>query len=127
MRAVLIGILWASACWMTEARDDLLSSPLWIWGWILVPVAAAALGRLDDTPLAVIASGVTVPMAVAFVIHGDPPRDPGPASWPIGVLLTVALGGICLAAARAGRATRPEPTPAAADADAPDRPSDSVG
>jgi hypothetical protein len=46
-------------------------------------------------------------MAVAFVLHGDPPNDAGPASWPIGVLLVLALAGICLAAARAGRATRP--------------------
>jgi hypothetical protein len=107
VRALMIGILWACACWLSESRDDLLSSPFWIWGWILLPVVAAALARLADERLPVIAAGLTAPMAIAFVLHGDPPNDAGPASWPIGVLLVLALAGICLAAARAGRATRP--------------------
>jgi hypothetical protein len=60
-------------------------------------------------------------MAVAFVLHGDPPGDAGPPSWPIGVLLVVALGAICTAAAMAGRASRPEP-----EDDAPDPSADAV-
>jgi hypothetical protein len=102
MRALAVGVLWAVGCWASEAQDDLLSSPLWIWGWILLPLAAVALGRIGDDPGAV-GAGLVAPMAAAFVLHGDPPNDPGPASWPIGVLLVVALGGICTAAAVTGR------------------------
>jgi hypothetical protein len=108
VRALAVGVLWAVGCWITEARDDLLSSPLWIWGWVLLPLAAVALARTGEDRAAVIGAGLCAPMAVAFVLHGDPANDPGPASWPIGVLLVLALGGICVAAAATvRRATAP--------------------
>jgi hypothetical protein len=103
MRALAIGVLWAVACWVTETSDDLMSSPLWVWGWPLLPLAAVALARFTPGRPVAVAAGLCAPMAVAFVVHGDPPNDPGPVSWPIGVLLTLALAGICTAAAATAR------------------------
>ena len=81
---------------MTETSDDLMSSPLWIWGWILRTCRSRGGDGPPGKHLGIarpVAAGVAVPMAVAFVVHGDPPKDPGPASWPIGVLAHACPGG----------------------------------
>jgi hypothetical protein len=103
VRALAVGILWAAATLLTDHGGSLTSSPLWLWGWVLVPVAAALLARTGDEHLAIISAGLCVPMVVAFIARGDPVGDPGPASWPIGALMCLALAAICWAAGRAAR------------------------
>jgi hypothetical protein len=103
--AVLIGTAWAAISWANDHGAQLVNAGAWWWGWLVLPVAAAALGawtrrRRAGLDAWLIAAFLVAPMGVAFAAH-DAITDRRPAYWPVGVVLLVVLAVICTAAASA--------------------------
>jgi hypothetical protein len=101
--AVAVGTGWAVASWANDHGRELVHAGVWWWGWLVLPVAAAALGawarrRHDDIEPWLIAVLLVSPMAVAFAAH-DIITGRQPPLWPVGAVLLVVLAVICTASA----------------------------
>jgi hypothetical protein len=100
--AVGLGLLWAYALVETAGSQEIVRSPWWAWGWLLVPIAAAVLGRFWRHPSWLLAVALCGPAAVAFVTHDR--RDTrllDTSGWPIGWLLLAGMGAVVTVVARA--------------------------
>ena len=103
--AAAVGTVWAALSALGDHRQELVNAGAWWWGWLGLPVAAAAIGAWARRGVArvepwVVAALLVAPMAVAFVVH-DVVTDRHPAYWPEGCVLLVVLAVLCTVAAAA--------------------------
>jgi hypothetical protein len=111
--AVLVGTAWTALSWFGDHGRELVNAGAWWWGWLGLPVAAAAIGAWSRQRTAarvdpwLIAAVLVAPMAVGFVAH-DSVTDRHPTYWPEGWVLLVILAVLCTVSA-AGLDRRREP------------------
>ena len=105
---VIAGIASLALMKSTSPGGDFMDSPWFWWGWVALPVIAAAAAWVSAEGTAYWGWLAVVPQAMAVLVEGVLFHDPdeGASFWLVGLLFVACLGLLASAAARGGRAAR---------------------
>ena len=82
------GTVYIVACHLTAPGNDGFDSPLWKWGWLVLPLVAALAGAIRSTPSAAYSGALIGPQALYTVLFGAVLHDPdeGASFWMVALL-----------------------------------------